>query len=114
MWLLTLVVYGADRLRSYAHTPTECRSRKKSPRREAEAKRTPTVHPATQAAVGGSWRKPQIAGIEHLRVLQGSDEQHRLRVQVGLLLSMQSICRSAPTRTAALREKQGDRFRAEA
>src|SRR5688500_253442 len=57
------------------------------PRSEQKAniQRTPSDAKRPSAASG---RKPQIAGIEHLRVLQGSDEQHRLRVQVGLLLSM--------------------------
>ena len=40
-------------------------SKPSSPDRFArfEAKRTPTVHPARQAAVGGPWENPQIAGI---------------------------------------------------
>ena len=61
------------------------------PRSEQKAniQRTPSDAKRPSAASG---RKPQIAGIEPLRVLQGSDEQHRVRVQVapGLLLSMQS------------------------
>ena len=61
----------------------------------AEARRTPTVHPATQAAVGGLLEKPQIAGIEHLQVLIANERKDRTsstgsesKSPTGLLLFM--------------------------
>src|SRR5215213_2833635 len=49
-----------------------------APRAEASEHSPYTQRRKRPSAVSG--RKPEIAGIEHLWVLQGSDEQHRLRV----------------------------------
>jgi hypothetical protein len=91
MWLLTFGGYGADReVDTPIHRPSvgAGKNRPAEVGAKANIQHTPSDAKRPSAASG---RKPQIAGIEHLRVLQGSDEQHRLRVQVGLLLSMVAV-----------------------
>src|SRR4051812_14103949 len=88
MWLLTFGGYGADReVDTPIHRPSVGAGKIGPAEVGAESERSPYPQRRKRPSAA-SGRKPQIAGIEHLRVLQESDEQHRLRVQVGLLLSM--------------------------
>jgi hypothetical protein len=57
------------------HRPSVGAGKSRSPR--FEAKRTPTVPSETQPAVGSLSEKPQIAGIEPLRVLIANEPKDR-------------------------------------
>src|SRR3954451_9727920 len=71
MWLLTFGGYGADReVDTPIHRPSvgAGKNRPAEVGAKSNIQRTPSDAKRPSAASG---RKPQIAGIEHLRVLQG-------------------------------------------
>jgi hypothetical protein len=77
MWLLTLAVVAQTvSVGTPIHRPSVGAGKSRSPGCEAKADthRTPSE---TQAAVGGLLEKPQIAGIELLRVLIANERKDR-------------------------------------